>query len=111
VSLTFNLFKNYDLLANSTSWVNPNPLAAGTTYTFNLVGYNALGSGTAATATYAATSTAVAPTISSTPVTASSITVNWNSVVGTSYFVQYSTDKANWITMPAVTASAALHHC
>jgi FtsP/CotA-like multicopper oxidase with cupredoxin domain len=107
VSLSFNLIKKYELLANTTSWINPDPLAAGTTYSFNLVGYNALGSGTSATATYAATSTAVAPTITSLPVTASSITVNFNSVAGTTYFVQYSTDKANWITMPALTAAAA----
>ena len=108
VTLTFNSFKSYDLLANATAWNYPAPLAAGTTYTFSLVGYNALGSGNAATVNYAATSTATAPTISSTPVTTSSITVNWVSVVGTSYFVQYSTDKANWVTMPMATAVATL---
>ena len=106
VTLTFNSFKSYDLLANATAWNYPAPLAAGTTYTFSLVGYNALGSGNAATVNYTATSTATAPTISSTPVTTSSITVNWVSVVGTSYFVQYSTDKANWVTLPMATATA-----
>ena len=106
VTLTFNSFTTYNLLANATAWNYPAPLAAGTTYTFSLVGYNALGSGNAATVNYAATSTATAPTISSTPVTTSSITVNWVSVVGTSYFVQYSTDKANWVTLPMATATA-----
>ena len=107
VTLTFNSVKNYDLLANVTGWAYPAPLAAGTTYTFSLVGYNALGSGNAATVNYSALSDATAPTITSTPVTDSSITVNWNSANGTSNYVQYSTDKANWVTMPMITATAA----